>query len=107
LEKDSKRVSRFIHDFLQFGKKPERHLERASTDRTIREILFVHQVSATNKEIQLDLNWPSSLPPVNIDTRLMYQVLNNLVKNVLEAMDGPGKISIEGRMEGERLVMMI
>jgi len=107
LEKDSKRVSQFIHDFLQFAKKPDVHLERVSIDKTIREVLFVHQTSAKQKGIQLDLNWPSNLPPVNIDTRLMYQALNNLVKNALEAMDGSGKISIEGRIEGESLVMMI
>jgi len=107
LEKDSKRVSQFIHDFLQFAKKPDVHLERVAIDKTIREVLFVHQTSAKQKGIQLDLNWPSSLPPVNIDTRLMYQALNNLVKNALEAMGGPGKISIEGRIEGESLVMMI
>jgi signal transduction histidine kinase len=107
LEKDSKRVSQFIHDFLQFAKKPDVHLERVWIDKTIREVLFVHQTSAKQKGIQLDLNWPSNLPPVNIDTRLMYQALNNLVKNALEAMGGPGKISIEGRIEGESLVVMI
>jgi two-component system NtrC family sensor kinase len=107
LEKDSKRVSQFIHDFLQFAKKPDVHLERVSIDKTIREVLFVHQTSAKQKGIQLDINWPSNLPPVNIDTRLMYQALNNLVKNALEAMGGPGKISIGGRIEGESLVMMI
>ena len=33
--------------------------------------------------------------------------MNNLVKNALEAIGGPGKISIEGRIEGESLVVMI
>jgi signal transduction histidine kinase len=107
LEKDSKRVSQFIHNFLQFAKKPDVHLKRVSIDKTVREVLFVHQTRAKQKGIQLYLNWPSNLPPVNIDTRLMYQALNNLVKNALEAMGGPGKISIEGRIEEESLVMMI
>lgn len=107
LEKDSKRVSQFIHNFLQFAKKPDVHLKKVSIDKTIREVLFVHPTSAKQKGIQLDLNWPSNLPLVNIDTRLMYQALNNLVKNALEAMDGPGKISVEGRIEEESLVMMI
>ncbi|MBN1842238.1 MAG: sensor histidine kinase [Deltaproteobacteria bacterium] len=107
LEKDSKRVRHFIHDFLQFAKKPDVHLERVSIDKTIREVLFVHQANAKQNGIQLDLNWPSDLPPVNIDTRLMYQTLNNLVKNALEAVGGPGKISIEGRIEEQNLVVMI
>ena len=107
MEKDSKRVRQFIHNFLQFAKKPDLHLERVSMDKTIREVLFVHQASAKQSGIQLDLNWPSNLPPFNIDTRLMYQALNNLVKNALEAVGGPGKISIEGRIEEKSLVVMI
>ncbi len=107
LEKDSKRVRQFIHDFLQFAKKPDLHLERVPIDETIREVLFVHQANAKQKGIQLDLNWPSNVPPVKIDTRLIYQALNNLVKNALEAVDGRGKINIEGRIEEQSLVVII
>ena len=107
LEKDSVRVKEFINNFLQFAKKPKLHLEKGSIDRIIREVLFTHQPVAEQKGISIELNWPPDLPPVNVDTRLMYQVINNLFKNSLEAMTDSGKILIEGRVEGEHLQVMI
>lgn len=107
LEKDSVRVREFIHNFLQFARKPELHLKRESIDRIIREVLFIHQPDAEKRGIHLELNWPSNLPPLNLDPSLIYQVLNNLVNNSLEAMAGPGKIIIEGRIKGEDLLVTI
>ncbi|RLB83126.1 MAG: hypothetical protein DRH17_03475 [Deltaproteobacteria bacterium] len=107
LEKESARVREFIHNFLQFAKKPELRLERRSIDAMIREVLLIHQPDTEKRGIHLELNWPADLPPVNVDPRLMYQVLNNLVKNSLEAMTDSGNISIEGRIEGEHLVVRI
>ncbi|MBW1675941.1 MAG: sensor histidine kinase [Deltaproteobacteria bacterium] len=105
LEKESARVREFIHNFLQFAKKPELRLSKTSLHAIIREVLFVHQPDAEKRGIRLDLNWPSDVPPVNVDARLMYQVLNNLVKNSLEAMTDSGKIRIDGKIEGEHLLI--
>ncbi len=107
LEKDSVRVTKFIQNFLQFAKKPELQLEREALDRIIREVLFVYQPDAEKRGIRLELNWSPDLPPVNVDPHLMYQVLNNLVKNSLEAMTDSGSIDIEGRIEGENLLVRI
>ena len=107
LEKDSVRVGEFIRNFLQFAKKPELRLERGSIDRIIREVLFIHQPDAGKGGVSIELNWPPGLPPVNVDARLMYQVINNLLKNSLEAMTDSGRILIEGRIEGEYLQVRI
>ena len=107
LEKDSLRVREFIHNFLQFAKKPELRLQKVSIDVIIREVLFVHQPAAEERGVHLDFNWPSDVPPINADARLIYQVINNLLKNSLEAMADPGKIRIEGTVEGEQLLITI
>ncbi len=107
LEKDSARISEFIHDFFQFAKKPKLHLERTSLEKVIREVLFVHETHAEQRKIRFELNWPSALPPVPVDSRLMYQVLSNLVKNSLDAMTGPGIINIEGKTGQNRLLVRI
>jgi signal transduction histidine kinase len=107
LEKDSVRVREFIHNFLQFAKKPELRLERGSMDTIIREALFVHQPDAEKRGVRFELNWPPDLPPVNVDARLMHQVMNNLLKNSLEAMTDSGRIRIEGRIEGEHLMVRV
>ncbi|NVL90523.1 MAG: sensor histidine kinase [Desulfobacterales bacterium] len=107
LKKESGRVREFIHNFLQFAKKPELRLNRTSIDSIIREVLFIHQPDAEKRGIHLELNWPSNLPTVNIDIRLIYQVINNLIKNGLEAMTDSGKIRIEGKVEREHLLITI
>jgi signal transduction histidine kinase len=107
LEQESLRVREFINNFLQFAKKPELRLGKISIDAIIREILFVHQPEAEKRGIHLDFNWPSDVPPINADARLIYQVINNLLKNSLEAMADPGKIRIEGTVEGEQLLITI
>ncbi len=107
LEKESVRVREFIQNFLQFAKKPELHLERESIDRIIREVLFIHQPDAEKRGVRLELDWPPDLPSVNADARLMYQVIDNLLKNSLEAMTNSGSISIEGSIKGEHLLIRI
>lgn len=105
LEKDSARVKEFIHNFLQFAKKPELHLEKTSIEHVIREIMFLHQADGEKRGISLTLEWPSDLPPVRVDAGLVYQVFNNLVKNSLEATTRPGKIHVEGRANKEHLII--
>jgi signal transduction histidine kinase len=107
LEKDSARITTFIHDFCQFAKKPELTLRRESIDKIIREVLFVHERDAQGRGIHLELKWPSGLPPVNVDSRLMYQVVSNLVKNSLQAMTDPGIIDIEGSTSDGHLLVRI
>jgi signal transduction histidine kinase len=107
LEKDSARVKEFIHNFLQFAKKPELHLERTSLESMIREVVFVHQADGEKRDIDLELKWPSGLPLVYVDMSLMYQVFNNLVKNSLEAVTDSGKINIEGRTKDKHLVVTL
>ena len=107
LEQESKRVKRFIRNLLQLAKNPELYLARQPVDSIIQEVLFVHEFHAERRGIRLELNWPPDLPSVHIDAHLMYQVLNNLIKNSLEAMTGPGKIRIEGSSDTEFLVIKI
>jgi signal transduction histidine kinase len=107
MEKDAARVKAFIQNFLQFSKKPELQLERESIARMVGEVLFVHQPDAEKRGIHLTLNCPPDLPLVKVDPRLMYQVLNNLVKNSLEAMTEPGSICIEVGIEGEHFLIRI
>jgi two-component system NtrC family sensor kinase len=107
LEKDSARITTFIHDFCQFAKKPELTLRRESIEKIIREVLFVHERDAQGRGIHLELKWPSGLPPVNVDSRLMYQVVSNLVKNSLQAMTDPGIIDIEGSTSDGHLLVRI
>jgi signal transduction histidine kinase len=105
LEKEALRVRKFIYNFLQFAKKPELRLQKIPLDALIQEVLAINQPDAEKRGIDLQLEWPSHLPPVNVDTRLIYQAVNNLLKNSLEAMTDPGTIRIKGEIEGDHLLV--
>jgi two-component system NtrC family sensor kinase len=96
LERDAVRVRQFIRSFLQFAKIPQLNLERVSLDDLLDELLVVHQRETETRSVQMKLVWRRELPRVRADRHLMYQVFNNLIKNSLEALDGPGSIMIEG-----------
>ena len=107
IEKDTGRVRRFIHNFLQFAKKPVLNLEKVSMEKIIRQILLVYQPEAEKRGINFELNWPSDLPSISVDSRLMYQAINNLIKNSLEAMADQGNITIKGKIQNKQLLIQI
>ncbi len=98
MEKDAVRVRAFIQNFLQFAKKPELNLQRASLEGTLRELLYVMRTQAESRGISLNLHWPAELPPVAVDLGLIHQVFTNILKNALDVMADGDRIDISGRM---------
>lgn len=98
MEKDAVRVRTFIQNFLQFAKKPELNLQRASLEGTLRELLYVMRAQAESRGITLNLDWPAELPPVAVDLGLIHQVFTNILKNALEAMADGDRIDVSGRL---------
>ena len=107
LEGATGRVERFIRDFLQFAKKPELSFQRTSLGNVIEQIVFVHEPRAMEKNVRIEIDWPPELPPINVDLRLMSQVFDNLLKNALDAMTGPGHVVVRGRESGESLEILV
>ena len=107
LEKESRRVRGFIHNFLQFAKKPELHLAETSMAAIVDEVATALKPEADQRNIRFELHWPDGIPRVNIDAGLFYQAITNLVKNSLEAIVESGVVRITGLIEGEHLCVRI
>jgi signal transduction histidine kinase len=107
LEHESDRVRAFIQNFLQFAKKPELNLQKTPLDRLIKETLIIFQPDAEKRGIRLEFDWPPDVPPATIDPGLMYQVVNNLVKNSMEAIADSGSICVQGEIEAEHLRLTV
>ncbi len=104
LELESERIRYFIESFLQFARRPELQLHKIAMKVMIDEVLSVHESRMREMGIRAEVSCAPDLPPICADARLMYVVLNNLIKNSLEAMDGSGgTLAIEARTEGEHL----
>jgi two-component system sporulation sensor kinase B len=107
LEKESVRVREFIHNFLQFAKMPELRMTKIGLEPIIKEVLAVHEPEAEKRKIRFRLDWPPDLPEINADRRLFYQVMNNLIKNSMEAMLDPGIIRISGTVREADLCVAV
>lgn len=107
LKNESARVKSFIRAFLQFAKRPELTLKRTSLDGLVGEIFTRYLEEAGARGIRMEIVWPSGLPAVDVDEKLMYHVVLNLVRNSLDAMTGPGVVTMEGSKDENHLVLAV
>ena len=87
------RVTRLLNEFLLLGKPANKVEEPVDLGSLLTELrpLLEGETAGTPVKLKLDIN---SCPPVNGDHGQLTQVLLNLVRNAIEAFDGPGQIKI-------------
>lgn len=108
LHKESDRIQQFTRNFLQFAKKPELHWEKRLPQALLADLKAVHQSSAEQGNIHIEFDGPGTLPPVSADHRLLYQAMNNLVKNSLEAIgEKEGRITVGARVQNDTLLLSV
>ncbi len=107
MEKESTRVREFIRQFLQFAKPPELRIVPVAMDLIIRQVMAAHEPAAQERGVTFELKWPEAMPKVPVDTRLMYQVFTNLIKNGTEALDENGWIRIGGRVDDGHVEVIV
>ena len=78
---------------------PERRPERPAD--LVQSVRTIFQPELERRRIRLEIDSPDGLPTVSLDRNQMEQVLINVVKNAVEAIDEDGTISIAlGRERG-------
>ncbi len=89
-----KRINRTIQDFLQFSKPEPLRPQEFEIASLIGQIEMQYQKEARQKGITLEvkLHWNGTIVA---DRDKLAQVLSNLVRNAIEAMENPGRISME------------
>lgn len=107
MEKESTRLNAFIRSFLNFAKPRELRPVPTALDLVIREAISIHETAGAERGINFELCWPADAPKVNVDSRLMYQVFNNLIKNSFEAMPGAGRISFKGALDNGYIAIAV
>jgi two-component system nitrogen regulation sensor histidine kinase NtrY len=99
-------IGRMVDEFSSFARMPEAKLERGDLSESIRQSVFLESVRLPEVSISLDL--PEEPIIAWFDNRLISQVLTNLIKNAVEAIEGAGLDGIKdpaivasARLEGE------
>jgi signal transduction histidine kinase len=88
IRETSEFMLRLISDLLDVStiEAGQLNLKRHPTDfvRLIQHNIALNRVLAAKKNIAIDFDPPAALPPLNIDSNKIEQVLNNLISNAIK-----------------------
>jgi signal transduction histidine kinase len=90
--KELDRLNDIVSEYLQFSRFPKPHLQRGHADNAIQELVDNFKPPSN---IKIETQLMATSPEIWLDERLLRQVLENLVRNGVEAIDGAGLIRIE------------
>jgi len=104
LRKDVDRLELIADRFSKIGSDPE--LERTNIYHQLEEIRVYMKRRASRK---VHFDFPESNEPlyVNVNQHLFSWVLENLIRNALDAMDGEGSITSKVRVEGQVVHLLL
>jgi signal transduction histidine kinase len=90
------RLERIVQDVLQFARPSEPELKVVHADEPLREVASLMGSALEHGRVHLAFEEGPELH-VSIDTSLIKQVLINLVRNAVEAIEGPGTVTLRAR----------
>jgi nitrogen fixation/metabolism regulation signal transduction histidine kinase len=100
-----------VNAFSEYARAPELKLAQVDVNALVREVAELYRAQETVATIGVSTD--HSLPPIQADPGRLRQVLNNLLANALEAVDGmpDGQVDVSTQRssgpEGEIAVIMV
>lgn len=101
LKKEVERINNQISDFLRYSRPLKMSLEKTDLRRTIADSLNIVEPQAAEQNIEMRVNLPENLPPINGDNEYLRSVFNNLLINAVQAMTEGDILSVAVRENGE------
>ncbi|MDP9084975.1 MAG: ATP-binding protein [Pseudomonadota bacterium] len=94
-------MKQMVNAFSEYARAPDMHFSRFDLNQLITEVVDLYRVQASSAEMRLLLS--PNLPNISADRIRIRQILNNLVTNSLEALEGRvgACIEIETRIAEE------
>lgn len=88
------RINRIVSDLLETARPKPPVFQVADLNVTVEHAVAVSRQQALSKPIKIHCIKSAGLPPVSHDPGQIHQVLLNLVLNAIQALDGPGTVTI-------------
>jgi hypothetical protein len=103
----AERAGKIIRRMRDFVRKSEPKRDSVALAEVVDEAIGIAEIEAHKAGVQIRVAVPPDLPPVYADKIMIEQVLLNLVKNGIEAMqqtDGSRELTVSARADGARVV---
>lgn len=91
------RLNRVVSSFLDYARPSTGHPTPTNVNDAIRRTMQLVTAEATASTVRWSLDLDDSLAPVSIDVEKLRQVLINLVRNAVQAMDKGGELTVRSR----------
>ena len=85
-------MKQMVNAFSEYARAPDMHYARFDLNQLIVEVVDLYRAEYASAEIRLELG---ELPDISADRVRIRQILNNLVKNSFEALEGAAAAVIE------------
>ncbi len=94
-------MKQMVNAFSEYARAPDMHFSRFDLNQLITEVADLYRVQDSSADLKLLLN--PQLPVISADRMRIRQILNNLVTNSLEALEGrpDARIEIETQVAEE------
>jgi nitrogen fixation/metabolism regulation signal transduction histidine kinase len=86
-------MKQMVNAFSEYARAPDMHFSRFDLNQLITEVVDLYRVQDSSADMKLLLS--QHLPPISADRMRIRQILNNLVTNSLEALEGRQGACIE------------
>ena len=97
------RLNDIVSEYLQFSRFPKPHLKRGRVEGVLRDVAATFK-APPNISFHVQ---QAAAPEVWLDEGLLRQVIDNLIRNAVEAIDGDGTISLETDVLDRFLVIRV
>jgi signal transduction histidine kinase len=94
------RLTNLLNDFLQFARPPELHAHEHDVVAIGRQVIELERPLAEQRDVELRF---AEKPPLlaQVDTGKIHQIIQNLVRNALEATSSGGCVTVSISNDGE------
>jgi nitrogen fixation/metabolism regulation signal transduction histidine kinase len=86
-------MQQMVNAFSEYARAPEMHITRFSLNHLVSEVADLYRSQAPRTRIRLELD--EQIEDIEADRGRVRQILNNLVTNALEALEGVGSPLLE------------
>jgi two-component system, LuxR family, sensor kinase FixL len=103
-----RRLDALVTGFKEFAREQRLELRDLHLPAFLREVVDAWEQEAMARGIMLEAELAEAVPPIRADQDKLRRVIDNLVKNALEAIDrGPGTVRVSAESQKQECVRIV